>query len=485
MAMRFIYQIIIVFFLLFAVTSAQANEEPALFKYARQWQKENNASSSEIKDSDRTADLRQIVSPDERLLRQKLDKMHKDLISQQALNRDLQIRIKDRSALANEKQYAEQQMVQTQSALDKLKANYEQLQSQLTSLKNENSQLSTKLVAADEERKKINELQTLLAAKTLESEALAVKNTELTNRITSQQMKEKNNAIASNAQKYLEVKQLQSEMEKMKINHAELSNLTESMRSTIDEKNKKIAELIRRNQNLERQVSEAVKALRTFQSESEQQRRSESILKEKIKSAPSVIDDYATGVAFGREMASALLANKAIGIKNDKTVVIAGITDVLNGKMIFTTKQVEEGMARAQMSARRARDKTLAIQGEKALNAVRAFKKLSGVITEDNGVLYRIVNSGDLKPDDDNNLRVVVRESLADGTLIQDMFNDGTALSQPISKFPPVFQPILRKLQINGEAELIVPPELAYGENGYPPKIPPGATMRYDIKIVH
>lgn len=483
MAMRFIYQIIIVFFLLSAANSAQANEEPALFKYARQWQKENSASSSEIKDSDRAADLRQIVSPEQRLLRQKLDKMYKDLISQQALNRDLQIRIKDSSALANEKQYAERQKLQTQLALDKLKANYEQLQSQLASLKNQNSQLSTKLVAAEEEKKKINEWQTLLAAKTLESEALAVKNTELTNRITSQQMKEKNNSIASNAQKDLEVKQLQSEMEKMKTNHAELSSLTKSMRGTIDEKNIKIAELIRRNQNLDRQVSEAVKALRTVQSESEHQRRSGSILKEKVKS-PSVIDDYATGVAFGREMASALLANKAIGIKNDKTVVIAGITDVLNGKLIFTTKQVEEGMARAQMLARKARDKTLAIQGEKALETVRAFKKLPGVITEDNGVLYRIVNSGDLKPDDDNNLRVVVRESLADGTVIQDMFKEGTALSQPISNFPPVFQPILRKLKINGEAELIVPPELAYGENGYPPKIPPGATMRYDFKIV-
>lgn len=499
MARRFIFQICMMIFLLSAVPRALANEEPALFKYARQWEKEYRPSSPEDTDTDtdRAADLRQTVSPEQRLLRQKLEKIHKDLLTQQRLNGELQKKIKESSALANEKQYAEQQRVQAQQALSQLNAHYEQLQSQLTSLKKENTELSAKrdtaalqqkqIAIAEKESKKNNELQTLLTAKTLEADLLAVKNIELKNRLTSQEVKEQINADTSITQKNLEVAQLQAEMNKLKINHAELVSLTEAMRGTIAEKDKNIAELTRRNQNLDRQVSEAVTALRTAKAESDQQKRSDNpdlMLKARGKSDPSVVDDYATGVAFGREMASALLANTAIGIKNDKTTVIAGITGVLSGKMIFSNKQVEEGMARAQMSARRARDKTLAIQSEKGQEAIRAFKKLPGVLTEDNGVLYRIVHSGDGKPDDNNHLRVVVRESLADGTVIQDMFRDGTALSQPISQFPPVFQPILHKLKINGEAALLVPPELAYGENGYPPKIPPGATMRYDIKIV-
>ncbi len=29
----------------------------------------------------------------------------------------------------------------------------------------------------------------------------------------------------------------------------------------------------------------------------------------------------------------------------------------------------------------------------------------------------------------------------------------------------------------------VVPPELAYGDAGYPPKVPPGATMVYTIRV--
>ncbi|MFO5837995.1 FKBP-type peptidyl-prolyl cis-trans isomerase, partial [Klebsiella pneumoniae] len=31
---------------------------------------------------------------------------------------------------------------------------------------------------------------------------------------------------------------------------------------------------------------------------------------------------------------------------------------------------------------------------------------------------------------------------------------------------------------------LVVPPEKAYGSKGLPPKIPPGATMVYSVRIV-
>lgn len=30
---------------------------------------------------------------------------------------------------------------------------------------------------------------------------------------------------------------------------------------------------------------------------------------------------------------------------------------------------------------------------------------------------------------------------------------------------------------------MVVPPALAYGETGYPPKVPPNATMVYELRI--
>lgn len=193
--------------------------------------------------------------------------------------------------------------------------------------------------------------------------------------------------------------------------------------------------------------------------------------------------DYASGVAFSMEVLRAIDINSALGIRTDKKALIAGFSDKMNGVEKYSAGALLGAMTEKKKEVASAREKALAQQMQQGNSVLLRFQASPGVVKTPQGFLYRIERRGDAPLKKDVPLRLVIKESMADGTSLLDMVHDGSELLQNVDDMPPIFKEVIGKMALNGSATIMVPPELAYGEEGKPPQIPPGATLIYWFEI--
>lgn len=194
---------------------------------------------------------------------------------------------------------------------------------------------------------------------------------------------------------------------------------------------------------------------------------------------------YAAGVALGLDIQTLMAERQEWGVPVDQDGLMAGIIDRVSGHLRLPQAQLTQLIQQADATANAAREKQRHTQGKRGEDYLTTFKKSKGATRSPMGFWYRIDYAGEGELAENAVIDVVVKESLTDGTVIQDMELSGKVLSQPLSAFPPLFREAIGHLRNHGSLTLVVPPALAYGETGYPPKVPPNATMVYTLRIDH
>ncbi|WP_199638631.1 FKBP-type peptidyl-prolyl cis-trans isomerase N-terminal domain-containing protein [Serratia sp. PAMC26656] len=192
---------------------------------------------------------------------------------------------------------------------------------------------------------------------------------------------------------------------------------------------------------------------------------------------------YAAGVSLGRDILHLQEQNQQRGIEADRPRLLAGIADTLNGRPRLDNAAIDGALQaadRAVQQVHRQRQQTLQQDGKAYL---ADFATRPGVHKDALGFYYRVDYAGSGRIGAGDNVSIVVRESLPDGTVIKDMEPAGTTITLPLAQYPPLFRAAIGKLDKHGSITLVVPPELAYGEKGSPPAIPPGATMIYTLRV--
>jgi FKBP-type peptidyl-prolyl cis-trans isomerase FkpA len=83
-----------------------------------------------------------------------------------------------------------------------------------------------------------------------------------------------------------------------------------------------------------------------------------------------------------------------------------------------------------------------------------------------------------------DSVRVNYRGTLMDGTEFDSSYKRNEPATFPLNRVIPCWTQGVQRMKVGGKAELVCPPELAYGERGAGGAIPPNATLRFEIELL-
>lgn len=103
------------------------------------------------------------------------------------------------------------------------------------------------------------------------------------------------------------------------------------------------------------------------------------------------------------------------------------------------------------------------------------------------GLQYQIVQKGNGEiPQQGQTVIAHYHGTLLDGTTFDSSFERGQPFQFPLGQGRVIrgWDEGFALFPVGTKAILIIPPDLGYGERGSPPKIPPQATLRFDVELL-
>ncbi len=186
---------------------------------------------------------------------------------------------------------------------------------------------------------------------------------------------------------------------------------------------------------------------------------------------------YAMGTMLARSLAALDLSEDELGH------VTSGMRDTVVG----AEPKVDAGEYRSQIQAFSAERRAAASAREQEAGQAFAAEvaAAAGAVTTESGLVYveETAGEGD-SPTATDQVRVHYHGTLRDGTVFDSSVDRGEPAVFPLNRVIPCWTEAVQKMKPGGKARIVCPAEIAYGDRGSPPRIPPGATLAFDVELI-
>ncbi len=192
---------------------------------------------------------------------------------------------------------------------------------------------------------------------------------------------------------------------------------------------------------------------------------------------------YAIGLNIGKSM-------RQQSVDVDPNVLLQGLKDGLGGgKALLTDDEARATMMQLQTEVRAKMEEKRKQQGEASKKEGDAFlaanKTKQGVVTLPSGLQYKILTPGTgPKPTASDTVVCNYRGTLVNGTEFDSSYKRGQPATFPVNGVIQGWKEALPLMPTGSKWQLVIPPDLAYGEQGAGADIPPGATLIFEIELM-
>jgi FKBP-type peptidyl-prolyl cis-trans isomerase len=195
---------------------------------------------------------------------------------------------------------------------------------------------------------------------------------------------------------------------------------------------------------------------------------------------------YAIGVDLARNI-------KRQGIEVGADALAKGLRDVLSGeKLLMSEDDIRATLSAFQAELKRKKAQGRMMPGEdaednkKAGDAFLAKNKTNeGVVTLASGLQYKVLKAGDgKKPTEADTVECHYRGTLIDGTEFDSSYRRGQPATFKVTGVIPGWREALKLMPAGSKWQLLIPPQLAYGERGAGRYIGPNATLIFEVELL-
>ncbi len=188
-------------------------------------------------------------------------------------------------------------------------------------------------------------------------------------------------------------------------------------------------------------------------------------------------ESYAMGLSVG---ANILSATGGEIVFDD---LVAGM------KCIFEKTKPEMSQEEVQTTLdkffKELQEKALSKNKEIGTSFMEENKKKEGVITLDNGLQYQVLQEGTgEKPKKEDTVKVHYEGRLIDGAIFDSSYKRGEPATFPLTGVIKGWTEILQLMPVGSKWTVVIPSELAYGEQGAGQMIAPNSTLLFDIELL-